>query len=313
MTPNTQPTYCLLLGPTASGKTRWALDHLSHQKIDIISIDSCQVYRELSVGSAKVSQAECTALPHYVIDCVSVKDTYDVARYLKDAHDARTEISAQGRMSLHLGGSMLYADKLMHGLSDVPVVPEAIWRDVDAQYQAFGVEYIWHALLDLDPSYSERLHPNDQQRISRALAVLLHTQKPLYSYWDSPLLQPKVHLALIMPHHRNDLLPHVHKRTDDMLKDGIIEETRIWYDGASQPSLQALRSVGYRETWSYVHGDISTLEELKIAIVHATMRYIKQQITWMKRWAHKADIIVKDTSNNQDLLHWWHRAQRDVQ
>ena len=297
----------ILIGPTASGKTRWALEYLQDSDVDVISVDSNQVYVELNVGSAKVTAEECRHLPHYLIDRVSVQDTYDVAQYLHDAQNAQKHIQKHGRKALFLGGSMLYADKLMHGLSEVPSVPKSLWHTLAAQCTSQGTEYLWQQLLTLDPSYSERLHPHDKQRIIRALAVILHTGKPLYSYWGTPENHTPYQLAMIYPLSKASMMPMVEKRTQHMLATGIIEETQRWFDGSSEPVYQGLRSVGYRETWAYLRGDISNIQALQEAIVRSTMRYIKQQMTWMKKWMSQANLVVDIHHDGQELFAWWNK------
>lgn len=289
-------TQWLLVGPTASGKTQWALDNLSNDRFEIIGVDSCQVYRELSVGSAKINAEEMRQLPHHVIDCVSVTEHYDVARYLNDAQNACEKILKKGLTALHLGGSMLYADKLMHGLNDVPYVPKNIWEQLEKIRCESGLEVLWQELIERDASYETRLHRNDRQRIIRALAVLNHTGQPLYSYWHQTQV-PNVRLAMIMPESRGELHESIVRRVEHMLTGGIIEETERWFIDQAEIPYQGLRSVGYRQTWDYLRGHM-TYDALKDSIVVATFKYVKQQITWMRRWKYKADVIVsqKDMS-----------------
>lgn len=291
----------LLLGPTASGKTQWALDHLSSNKHEVISIDSCQVYSELSIGSAKVTDAERRVLPHHVVDCVSVRDPYNISKYLQDAEAAHQSIHAKSKIPFYLGGSMLYADKLMHGLDEVPQVSKDQWIYMEQERQVSGLAPLWNELLTLDPSYEHRLHKNDKQRIIRALAVLKTTGRPLYSYW-SDRQTSNIHLAMIVPENRIDLKGNILHRSASMVNRGMIDETAFWYE----PNIEmphALRSVGYRQCWSYLSGDIASKDDLIEAVASATYAYVKQQMTWMKRWSTKAEIVVSP-GNWAELNRW---------
>lgn len=282
----------ILVGCTASGKTAWALDALGGTSTELISVDSCQVYRELSIGSAKPSLEEQRRLPHHLIDCVSVADHYDVGRYLAEADKWHHELVLASRRPMYLGGSMLYADKLMHGLSEIPTPDpklSALWK---GRLESEGLEAMWAYLLSLDASYAGRLHPHDAQRILRAILVWEATGRPLYSYWDQAPKPASYSLAMMIPEQRQDLLDAVRRRTATMLQCGMIDEVRPWFTGSASIPHQALCSVGYRQIWSYLLGSISSLGDLEEAIVASTMRYIKQQMTWMKRWKPLADVVV---------------------
>lgn len=295
----------IVLGCTASGKTQWALDLFGGTQTELISIDSCQVYQELSVGSAKLADADRTRLPHHVIDCVSVTEAYDVGRYLLDANRAHEMLTRQAKPVLYLGGSMLYADALMHGLNEIPPLGAEVRAHWQERLRTLGVEALWAHLLSLDPSYESRLHPHDSQRIVRAISVLESTGRPLYSYWTSKT-PSDYSLAMIVPESRFDLRASVVTRTWNMLHHGMIEETQAWYTHSRDIPYPSLRSIGYRQVWSYLLGDIPDLEHLHERIVVATLQYVKQQMTWMKRWQSQALCV---SLHDRHKLNEWAKRQ----
>lgn len=302
-------SHWILVGPTACGKTRWATEVFQNSNVTILSLDSCQVYRTLSIGSAKASLEEQSKLPHALIDCVNVDEHHDVGRHLLLAEQAREELHASKRLGLFLGGSMLYADRLMHGLCDVPSIDPSILEQLNQECAEHGLAKLWEELQAHDPG--SQIHPNDRQRTLRALAVLRQTGQALRTFWTHHKASYEIHLAMILPDRRQDLLENVKLRTAQMLQQGLIEETSFWFHGEAEPPHAALRSLGYRQVWSYLRGEIPDLSALEQTIIQATMQYIKHQMTWMKRWISKAETVVPNVEHPA-LKHWATRFRQQA-
>lgn len=281
------PPALLLLGPTASGKTASALALAQHLPVEIISVDSALVYRDMDIGTAKPSAAERDLCPHHLIDVLTPEAAYSAARFRADAIRLMTEITARGRIPLLVGGTMLYFKALRDGLSDLPAADADLRRELDAAAAHRGWPALHAELAALDPDAATRLEPTDSQRIQRALEIVRLTGRPLADSYarkeDAPLPCRLLGIAL-QPSARSVLHTRIEQRFDAMLAAGLVDELR-WLRATYQldPALPSMRCVGYRQAWEYVDGLIDH-DELRFKGIAATRQLAKRQLTWQRQF-----------------------------
>ncbi|MCC7517453.1 MAG: tRNA (adenosine(37)-N6)-dimethylallyltransferase MiaA [Pseudomonadales bacterium] len=281
------PPAIFLMGPTASGKTDLAVALTEILPCDIISVDSAQIYRGMDIGSAKPDAATLQRAPHRLISFLDPSASYSAAQFRQDALREIAAIAAAGRIPLLVGGTMLYFKILLEGIADLPSADPALRASLSAEAEHHGWPALHQRLAALDPITAARLHPNHSQRILRALEVCLLTGSPLsvlQQQQTSPSLpfQP-IQLALL-PTDRHALHQRIEQRFQRMLAEGLVDEVRQLYQrGDLHPDLPAIRSVGYRQTWDYLAGQIS-LQELGTNGAAATRQLAKRQLTWLKTW-----------------------------
>ncbi len=273
-----------LLGPTASGKSRLALRLADELPIEIVSVDSGQVYRGMDIGTAKPTRAERLRVPHYLVDLVDPTETYSAGRFRDDAIAAVEGVLARGRIPLLVGGTMLYYRALAHGLDALPAADPTVRAQIVVEAAAKGWPAMHTELARVDPATARRLAPNDSQRIERALEVYRATGRPLSALQTAacaPLPFALLSFALV-PEDRAALHARIAERFDAMLKEGLIEEVRTLRQRyALHPGLPSMRCVGYRQVWAHLDGayDRATLREKGIA---ATRQLAKRQLTWLR-------------------------------
>jgi tRNA dimethylallyltransferase len=273
----------LLLGPTACGKSALAMKLAESIDLEIISVDSAQVYRGMDIGTAKPSAAERTRVPHHLLDLREPDEPYSAADFLRDAARVIDEVNGRGRLPLVVGGTMLYARSLRAGLSDLPSADPEVRARIEAQARAEGWPALHAQLTEVDPATAARLPANDSQRIQRALEVFELTGVPLSQLQGAPAA-PRLHLATIalLPEDRAELHRRIAQRFDDMLAAGLLDEVRrLMARGDLDSDLPALRSVGYRQAWRHLRGE-STFDEFRAEAIAATRQLAKRQITWLR-------------------------------
>jgi tRNA dimethylallyltransferase len=223
------PPALLLLGPTASGKTACALALAQVLPIEIISVDSALVYRDMDIGTAKPTHAERRVCPHHLIDIVSPEETYSAARFRTDAISMMNEVTARGRIPVLVGGTMLYFKALRDGLSDLPRANPALRRQIDREASRYGWPALHRELSRLDPDAGARLEPTDAQRIQRALEIVRLTGRPLaesYARREPEALACRLLPLALTPSDRSELHRRIELRFDRMLAEGLVEEVR---------------------------------------------------------------------------------------
>ena len=273
-----------LLGPTASGKSALAMKLAGKLPIEIISIDSAQVYRGMDIGTAKPTAAERRAVPHHLIDILDPTETYSAGRFREDAIRLVGEIAALNKVPLIVGGTMLYYRALAQGLDALPPANPAIRAQIDAEASAQGWPALHAQLAKVDPKTAARLEPSDAQRIQRALEVFRATGTALSSLQSgakTPLPFELRAFALI-PEDRSELHRRIAERFDAMLQAGLVEELKALKTKFDlRAELPSMRCVGYRQAWEYLDGtvDANTLREKGIA---ATRQLAKRQLTWLR-------------------------------
>ena len=286
------------MGPTASGKSALAATLAGQFPVEIVSVDSAQVYRGMDVGTAKPSAAERRAVPHHLIDILDPTESYSAAQFRADALKLIREISARGRTPLLVGGTMLYFKALREGLSDLPDSDPAVRAQIDAEAAERGWPALHAQLAKIDAPTAARLKPTDAQRIQRALEIHRVTGKPM-----SKLLGRKkgalpfrlVELALA-PSDRSELHRRIAVRFDAMLERGLVDELRALRERcALRPGLPSMRCVGYRQAWQYLEGEIGR-KELRDRGVAATRQLAKRQLTWLRamKTARSFDCLAED-------------------
>ena len=284
-----------LAGPTASGKSGVALALARHWPIEIISVDSAQVYRGMDIGTAKPSAAERAAVAHHLIDILEPSQAYSAAAFVADARALLADIRSRGRVPLLVGGTMLYFHALMHGLDEMPPANADVRARLDSQAAAHGWPALHARLSSVDPVTAARLALNDAQRIQRALEVYETSGKPL-SAWQKrgPAdAAPASMLVSLEPSSRAWLHERIAARFDAMLSAGLLDEVRaLKARGDLTATMPSMRCVGYRQAWEAIDsGSLATLRDTGIA---ATRQLAKRQITWLRSMQGRHVIACDD-------------------
>jgi len=287
--------YCIL-GPTASGKSRLAFALARELPIEIVSVDSAQVYRRMDIGTAKPSPEERARVPHHLIDILDPDESYSAGRFRADAIRAVEGIFSRNRIPLLVGGTMLYYRALVAGLDELPAANSAIRKDIDAQAAKRGWPALHADLARVDPAAARRIAPLDAQRIQRALEVWRATGKPLSALQrgGEGSLPFALQTFALLPADRGELHRRIAERFRAMLDAGLIEEVRALRErfrlSAAMPSM---RCVGYRQVWDYLEGayDLTTLREKAIA---ATRQLAKRQLTWLRSFKDATALAEPD-------------------
>jgi tRNA dimethylallyltransferase len=278
----------LLMGPTASGKSALALALAARFPVEIVSVDSAQVYRGMDIGTAKPDAEVRGRVAHHLIDIIDPTGTYSAARFRADALAAVAAIRARGRVPLLVGGTMLYFKALTEGLSALPPADPAVRARLDARAAREGWPALHAELARIDPAMAARLEPADAQRIQRALEVFAVTGTPLSRLQGAreagPGLGPVVPVALLPPD-RARLHAAIAERFDRMLAAGLVDELRqLRRRYALVPELPSMRCVGYRQAWAFLDGAIDA-PALRAAGIAATRQLAKRQFTWLRTLA----------------------------
>ncbi|WP_153109722.1 tRNA (adenosine(37)-N6)-dimethylallyltransferase MiaA [Propionivibrio limicola] len=282
---NTRPPAILLMGPTASGKTAAALWLAERYPVELISVDSAQVFRDMDIGTAKPDAETLKAFPHHLIDLISPEEAYSAACFRRDALAVMAEITARGKIPVLVGGTMLYFKALLEGLSDLPHANPELRAEIDAFAAAHGWPAVHAELAKLDPVTAARLHPTDSQRLQRALEVCRLTGRPMSALIAETRRQQNDaydYLSIgLLPSDRAVLHARIAERFDAMLDAGLEEEVdALRYKYALSLDLPSMRCVGYRQVWEAQDG-ISPYGEMRDRGIYATRQLAKRQITWL--------------------------------
>ncbi|AXO60364.1 tRNA (adenosine(37)-N6)-dimethylallyltransferase MiaA [Ectopseudomonas oleovorans] len=303
------PPAIFLMGPTAAGKTDLALELARVLPCDLISVDSALIYRGMDIGTAKPERAILDAFPHALIDIRDPAESYSAAEFRADALAAMAESTARGRIPLLVGGTMLYYKALLEGLADMPSAAPAIRAELEARAAAEGWEALHRELAEVDPESAARIHPNDPQRLTRALEVyrvsgLSMTEHRLRQAAGNPdagtsgagQLPYTVAQLAIAPAQRQVLHDRIAQRFRVMLEQGFVEEVEALRRRSDlHAGLPSIRAVGYRQVWEYLDGELSRDEMVERGII-ATRQLAKRQFTWLRGWEnlHWLDSLACD-------------------
>ncbi|MDH3354736.1 MAG: tRNA (adenosine(37)-N6)-dimethylallyltransferase MiaA, partial [Chromatiales bacterium] len=273
-----------LMGPTASGKTESAMRLVDELNGEIVSVDSAMVYRGMDIGTAKPEPELLAEYPHALIDLIDPLESYSAAQFRTDALREISEIQARGHTPILAGGTMLYYRALEYGLSPLPEADPEVRQRLEQQAEELGWEAMHQRLAEVDPESAARIHPNDPQRLQRALEVYEVSGKPMSELWQQasdPLAEKPLKIALA-PAERSVLHQRIEQRFDQMLKLGFIDEVeRLYERGDLHDSLPSIRCVGYRQVWNYLAGDWDRDTAREKSII-ATRQLAKRQMTWLR-------------------------------
>nr|WP_231362872.1 tRNA (adenosine(37)-N6)-dimethylallyltransferase MiaA [Thioalkalivibrio sp. ALJT] len=293
----------MLAGPTAAGKTALSLALAEALDAEIVSVDSALVYRGMNIGTAKPDAGERARAPHHLLDIRDPEDTYNASDFARDARAAIAAIHARGRVALLAGGTLLYLRALLDGFDPIPPVPEAVRAEVRARLDHVGSVALHAELARVDAEAAARIHPNDPQRILRALEVFMASGRPLSSFQSGAAVAVPadwVSLAL-WPQDRDRLRSRIAERFDVMLEAGFVDELMAL---ARRPGLTAehpsQRAVGYRQGWAWLAGeyDFATFRERAIA---ATRQLAKRQLTGLRRFPLHGRLTAEEADMSQAL------------
>jgi tRNA dimethylallyltransferase len=294
-----------IMGPTASGKTAAALAIASEMPVEIISVDSALVYREMDIGTAKPSPEELASVPHHLIDIIDPLESYSVMQFREDAIRLVAEIQARGKLPLLVGGTMMYFKGLVDGLDDLPTADAGVRARIDAEAARIGWPGMHAKLRELDPATADRLAPNDAQRINRALEIIELSGKPmseLLARREKTELPFELLSFALEPSDRAVLHQRIALRFDQMLgsrdDEGIVAEVAsLRARGDLDLGLPSMRCVGYRQSWEYLDGLYDRAQLRENGIV-ATRQLAKRQLTWLRSMPERivVDCLAKDAT-----------------
>jgi len=275
------------MGPTAAGKTELAVRLAVRFGLEVVSVDSAQIYRDMDIGTAKPGGKALAAAPHHLIDILDPTERYSAARFCEDAARVLAEIDVRGRIPLLVGGTMLYFKALRDGLSELPSADLHTRAAIDAMAEASGWPALHAELTRIDPTTAARLKPTDAQRIQRALEVYYLTGQPLSALTAQrpPSAQTRRTIPIALePSDRAVLHQRIEQRFEVMLELGLIGEVRRLRERYDlNPSLPSMRAVGYRQVWQHLDGKFG-LRSLRATAAAATRQLAKRQLTWLRSW-----------------------------
>ena len=286
---NNKPKAIFLMGPTASGKTDLAIALRESLPVEVISVDSALIYKGMDIGTAKPSPEELAKAPHRLIDILDPAESYSAMNFRADALKEMAEITANGRIPLLVGGTMLYYKALIEGLSPLPSANSEVRAKIEQKAAEFGWGVLHQDLMAIDLVSANRINPNDSQRINRALEVFYITGKTMteLTAQQGESLPYDVLQFAIAPEDRIVLHQRIEQRFHKMIALGFEQEVRKLFErGDLNIDLPSIRCVGYRQMWEYLQGDIS-FDEAIFKGICATRQLAKRQITWLRGWQNE--------------------------
>ncbi|MEJ2481115.1 MAG: tRNA (adenosine(37)-N6)-dimethylallyltransferase MiaA [Acidihalobacter sp.] len=273
------------MGPTASGKTDLAVELVRRFPLEIVSVDSALVYREMDIGTAKPGPDVLSEAPHRLIDILDPAENYSAAQFREDALREMAQITVAGRVPLLAGGTMRYFRALEQGLSELPQADPGLRAEIEAQARQRGWQSLHDELARVDPAAAARIHPNDPQRLQRALEVYRLSGVPLSELQQRRRVGAFPFRALrlaLLPVDRERLHERIERRFENMLVQGLINEVAHLYErGDLDLSCPSMRAVGYRQVWRHLDGEYDREEMSRQAVV-ATRQLAKRQMTWLR-------------------------------
>jgi tRNA dimethylallyltransferase len=302
------PPAIFLMGPTASGKTGAAVELLQRLPVELISVDSALVYRDMDIGTAKPDAVTLELAPHHLIDVIAPTEAYSAAQFRADALRLMADITARGKVPLLVGGTMLYFKALQGGLGELPQADPAVRARLDAEALAIGWPAMHSKLAKIDPETAARLMTTDSQRIQRALEVCElsgKTMTQLFTEQAATALPYRLLKLALVPSERSVLHQRIALRFEQMLQAGLIDEVKALR--AKYPALTAdlpsMRCVGYRQAWQYLDGEFG-LDELREKGVAATRQLAKRQLTWLRGMEDTVEFDCLDEAVNEKLFQY---------
>ncbi|UAA38966.1 tRNA (adenosine(37)-N6)-dimethylallyltransferase MiaA [Paraneptunicella aestuarii] len=300
MTNTSLPPAISIMGPTASGKTALAIALTKVLPCEIISVDSALIYRDMDIGTAKPTAEELVEAPHRLINILDPAESYSVAEFRRDALREMADITAKGRIPLLVGGTMLYFKSLIDGIAQLPASDADIRKQIEKEAELHGWESLHKQLQIVDPESAQRIHPNDPQRLMRAIEVYRLSGKAMSDLMRDNCDPAPYHFTqfAIAPQDRAVLHQLIEQRFEQMLAAGFeAEVAKLLARGDLNLDLPSMRCVGYRQMWQYLTGELN-LQEMKDKAVAATRQLAKRQITWLRGWK---DVTWLDTFNTDNV------------
>lgn len=310
-----RPLLVVLTGPTGTGKSELALQLAAtlrlRREVEIVSVDSAQVYRGMDIGTAKPDIATRDSIRHHLIDIRDPAESYSAGEFVRDARAAIEDILQRGRLPLLVGGTMLYLRALYHGLAALPAASAALRQELDAQAAVSGWPAMHAQLVQIDPAAAAHIASNDAQRIQRALEIYRLTGVPI-SHWQSRTRGASDDFRwlryALLPESRTDLRRHLVARFEGMLQAGLVEEVRaLQARGDLTDRHPSMRAVGYRQLWGYCRGECTLAEATQLA-VSATAQLAKRQLTWLRREQGMIELTVPTAGLASQLGAWLEQA-----
>ncbi len=288
-------TIFCLAGPTAVGKSSLGMALAAELPIEIVSVDSAQVYRGMDIGTAKPSVDDQQAVPHHLLDCCHPATAFSAGDFVIAAQQAIAAIKARQRIPLLVGGTMLYYRALIEGFSALPIAQPEIRAELAAQAEKVGWGVLHARLEAIDPAAFARIHPHDKQRISRALEVYMATGKALSEHAPVTASDYNAVMFAVLPQERSVLHQRIAQRLDMMFEQGFVTEVQALYEKDDlHADLPAMRSVGYRQVWSYLAGEID-YATMRNKALFATRQLAKRQLTWLRHQTEAAKVFLEDS------------------
>ena len=293
--------FLTLAGPTAVGKTTLSLALAERLDAEIISADSRQVYRELSIGTAAPTAEEQARVPHHFIQERSLHEPFSAGTFAEEANARIREVLHRGRVPLVVGGSTLYLHALQEGLADIPDVPDAVRAQLNERLETEGPAALYAELEAVDPTQAAKADPTKTHRVIRALEVYHATGRPLTYYYENQPDPPFTYRTVVLNRDRRELYDRINQRVEQMLDAGLLDEVRtvMEMDGVrlDEPPLS---TIGYREPIQHLRGEMDRAEMVRL-VKRNTRRYAKRQLTWFRRYDHY-EWWEADPTTADDLL-----------
>lgn len=299
-----QPPVICLMGPTASGKTALAMALCDALPCDIVSVDSALIYREMDIGTAKPTAEELAKYPHRLINLRDATQSYSAADFCHDALAEIEKIRANNRIPLLVGGTMMYFKSLIEGISPLPAANSDIRQIIEAEAEKNGWQAMHEELQKIDSVSAERIHPNDPQRITRALEVFRLTGSTLTQLTEikGEKLSGDILQFAITPEERSTLHARIELRYQQMIEQGFEQEViKLKARSDLHENLPSIRCVGYRQMWQYLNDEFDH-EEMIFRGVCATRQLAKRQLTWLRSWQNLHWLTTDDESNLSQVL-----------
>jgi len=300
---NQRPVICLM-GPTASGKTALAMALQDALPCDIVSVDSALIYRDMDIGTAKPTKDELADYPHRLINLRDASESYSAADFCRDALAEIAEIRSKNRIPLLVGGTMMYFKSLIEGISPLPTANAEVREKIETEANEFGWQVMHEKLAEVDPISAERIHPNDPQRLTRALEVYRLTGNTLTQLTQikGDKLAGNVLQLAITPEERSTLHERIALRYQQMIDLGFEQEVaKLKSRDDLHQDLPSIRCVGYRQMWQYLEGECDH-DEMVFRGICATRQLAKRQLTWLRNWPNLHWLTTDDETNLEQVL-----------
>ena len=285
-------TLISISGPTAVGKTLFAIELAKKLDTEIISFDSRQFYKEISIGTAVPSKDELAQVKHHFIQHKSIHDQYNVSDYLHDVDELIKKFLSKKKHIILVGGSNLYLKSIIYGLDDIPEVPLEIRNKLNYEFQSHGIKHIQNLLKKLDPEYYNKVDKQNHRRIIRALEVSVFSNKPFSYFLKGKVKKRYKHRSIVLNLDRNILYERINNRVDQMIDHGLINEVKKLN---RYKNLNSLNTIGYKEIFKYLNGELDLEKSIELIKMN-TRRFAKKQLTWLK---NEGDHLWLDSSSNK--------------